>query len=288
MKTIAIVITATTLLSASAALAQTPTITFASGSVGERYNNLCEAIKIQMDRSAEVDCKQTGGSYANADLLASGQADAALLQANVRQVWENDNGGKKLPIVVLGQTHQEVGQLACHKDLDIGDLDDLAENGKAVVAIGGDNSGHQVSWNMFMAVKPELKKVKTRRIGGDEALLKFGEGREINCLFMTSGINGEAMKEIDRASGDAGKFALVETWDDSFLKIVDNDGKPLFSKVKIEAGTYPHMQFGLFSTSYDAAAVAAELVVSETVARENARIGRQLKTSAETAIAQGN
>ena len=48
------------------------------------------------------------------------------------------------------------------------------------------------------------------------------------------------------------------------------------------------MQFGVFSTSYDAAAVAAELVVSEKVARNNARIGRQLKTSAEAAIAQGN
>jgi TRAP transporter TAXI family solute receptor len=287
MKTVTIIITATTLLSASAALAQTPMLNFASGSAGERYNNLCEAIKIQMDRSAEVDCKQTGGSYVNAELLATGQADAGLLQANVRQVWENDSG-KKLPIVVLGQTHKEVAQLACPKEFGIGDLDDLIENGKVVVAIGGDNSGHQVSWNMFVTAKPDLKKVKTRRIGGDEALLKFGEGREINCLFMTAGINGEAMKEIDRASGDAGKFALVETWDDAFLKIVDGDGKPLFSKATIEAGTYPHMQFGLFSTSYDAAAVPALLVVSEKVARENARIGRQLKTSAEAAIAQGN
>lgn len=286
MKTKIIIITATTLLGTSVALAQTPIVTFASGGAGERYNTLCNAIKVEMDRSAEIDCQETGGSYANADLLASGKADAALIQANVRQVYEKDTG-KPLPIIVLGQTHQEVAQLVCPKDLDIGDLDDLADNPKAVVAIGGDNSGHQVSWNMFVAVKPDLRKVKTRRIGGDEALLKLGEGREVNCLFMTSGINGEAMKEIDRASGEAGRFALVETWDDKFSSIRDGDGKPLFTKTTIEAGTYPHMQFGMFSTSYDAAAVPALLVLSEKMARYNPRIGRQLKASAETAIAQG-
>ena len=87
MKTKIIIITATTLLSASSALAQTPIVTFASGGAGERYNTLCNAIKVEMDRSAEIDCQETGGSYANADLLASGKADAALIQANVRQVY---------------------------------------------------------------------------------------------------------------------------------------------------------------------------------------------------------
>jgi TRAP-type uncharacterized transport system substrate-binding protein len=278
---------ATTMISGPALAQTAPTVRIATGSVGERYNGLCagdSGIRQQMDRSATLECLETGGSYANADMLAKGEADAALIQANVRSFWEKDNA-TVLAIDVLGETHKEVAHLACLDELDVGDLDDLISTRNAVVAIGGDHSGHQVSWLQMIEAKPELINVATRKIGGDEALLKILNGDEVNCLFQTSGVGGSVMREIDRIS--EGKIALVETWDDAFLKIKDAKGQPLFTRSEIQAGTYPSIQHGLFSTSYDVAAVPALLVVTKEFSRTQAKLGRQLRDAAKAAVAQG-
>jgi TRAP transporter TAXI family solute receptor len=278
---------AATMLSGPALAQTAPTVRIATGSVGERYNGLCagdSGIRQQMDRSATVECLETGGSYANADMLAKGEADAALVQANVRSFWEKDNS-TVLAVDALGETHREVAHLACLDELGVDDLDDLISTRNAVVAIGDDRSGHQVSWLQFIEAKPELINVATRRIGGDETLLKILNGDEVNCLFQTAGVGGSVMKEIDKMSG--GKISLVETWDDAFLKIKDSKGEPLFSRSTIEAGTYPNIQHGVLSTSYDVAAVPALLVVTKEFSRNNARLGRQLRDAARAAVAQG-
>ena len=264
-----------------------PTVVIATGGEGERYNRLCASdpggIRKQMDRSANVECKVTGGSYENADLLDAGQVDAALLQANVKPFWEEVNK-RMLPIDILGETHKEVAQLACLDGLGVGDLDDLASNEDVVLAIGGDNSGHQVTWSQMVAVKPELINVKVAKINGDEAVLKILDGSEINCLFQMAGIGGRNMMNIDEISD--GQISLVETWDDAFLQIRDAKGKSLFSKTRIESGTYPNIQHGVFSSSHDAAAVAALFVVTKKFSEKSPRTGQQLRDSAKAAVAQ--
>jgi TRAP-type uncharacterized transport system substrate-binding protein len=270
------------------ALAQTlPSVVIATGDEGERYNRLCAddraGIKKQMDRSANVECKVTGGSYQNADLLDAGQVDAALLQANVKPYWEEINK-RALPVDILAETHKEVVQIACLDGLGVSDLEDLAANKHVVLAIGGDTSGHQVTWFQMVSAKPELNKVAVARINGDEALMKILDGTEINCLLQTTGIGGKVMMDIDQISD--GKISLVESWDDAFLRIKDAKGNPLFSKARIEEDTYPHIQHGLFSSAYDVAAVPALLVVSKQFSRKLPRTGQQLRDSAKAAVAQ--
>ncbi len=260
-----------------------PVVNFGAGLPGERYDTLCQGTKGEMDRSAEVNCVNAGGSYGNATGLSKGELNAALLQANVRQAWESING-QKLAIVVLGESHLETVHLACRENLGIGDIDDLIEK-KPVVSIGGEKSGHFITWTQLEEALPALRTVPSRPYGDDESINLLVSGEELGCIFRTAGVGGASMKTLNVDL--KGKVVLAETWHDAFTKIKDADGKPMFRETVIKDGTYSNMQPGFWSSDYAVASVPALVVITKDFNRDNAQTGRQLVRSLTNVVAQG-
>lgn len=269
------------------ALAQDrPVIRIATGGEGEPYNNLCQSVKERMERTADIQCIATGGSYQNSGLLADGAVEAAIVQANVPQFWEIENK-RKVGFTPLSTTHDEAGHLLCDKQSGIDDLDDLVSMKGAKVAIGADDSGHQATWTQMAEVSPALAKVNTVAMGGFEAIAKILAGKDgITCLWMTTGVNGQTMKDANQRSG--GKLALAETYDDELLKIKDAKGNAIGKELTIPGGTYSNLQFGTFSSTYDVIGFPAILAVSDKFLEKNPALASRLDRAVSQAAQQGN
>lgn len=246
------------LLVASAGIARADeNINVCSGKPDGNYNFAVETIRAQAQGSSlTINNVNTKGSWENLEKLASGECDAAIVQSDAYGVWNSQKGAPALNLDRVDVLYPEYVHLFCNRESGIDQVTDL-EGSKAVVAIGENGSGTQVTWAAMGLEDEDYTKVQTLPLGGKVALVKVKAGQDVQCGLYVGGLNSAYMREVDKYGE---QIQLVDFDDNDFNDAEDPKGNDIYQFVEIDAGTYPGIQ-GNWS-DIDTITVQATLVLN--------------------------
>lgn len=175
-------------------------IRFGAAGIGGIYNETVTSIRELADESGKlkIEQKTTAGSAANVRLLSQGYLDAAIAQSDiVSDAYNGENNFEKSGAYngysALASLYTEACHIVVRKDSDINSVDDLL--GKTV-NIGEKESGSELNAKQILASYGlNSKMVKEVNLDYAEAAKKL-ENKEIDCLFITVGMNATIVDEL--------------------------------------------------------------------------------------------
>ena len=175
-------------------------IRFGAAGIGGIYNETVTSIRQLADESGKlkIEQKTTAGSAANVRLLSQGYLDAAIAQSDiVSDAYNGENNFEKSGAYkgysALASLYTEACHIVVRKDSNINSVDDLL--GKTV-SIGEKESGSELNAKQILASYGlNSKMVKEVNLDYAEAAKKL-ENKEIDCLFVTVGMNATIVDEL--------------------------------------------------------------------------------------------
>lgn len=175
-------------------------IRFGAAGIGGIYNETVTSIRELADESGKlkIEQKTTAGSAANVRLLSQGYLDAAIAQSDiVSDAYNGENNFEKSGAYkgynALASLYTEACHIVVRKDSNINSVDDLL--GKTV-NIGEKESGSELNAKQILASYGlNSKMVKEVNLDYAEAAKKL-ENKEIDCLFVTVGMNATIVDEL--------------------------------------------------------------------------------------------
>ena len=175
-------------------------IRFGAAGIGGIYNETVTSIRELADESGKlkIEQKTTAGSAANVRLLSQGYLDAAIAQSDiVSDAYNGENNFEKSGAYkgysALASLYTEPCHIVVRKDSNINSVDDLL--GKTV-NIGEKESGSELNAKQILASYGlNSKMVKEVNLDYAEAAKKL-ENKEIDCLFITVGMNATIVDEL--------------------------------------------------------------------------------------------
>ncbi len=175
-------------------------IRFGAAGIGGIYNETVTSIRELADESGKlkIEQKTTAGSAANVRLLSQGYLDAAIAQSDiVSDAYNGENNFEKSGAYkgysALASLYTEACHIVVRKDSNINSVDDLL--GKTV-NIGEKESGSELNAKQILASYGlNSKMVKEVNLDYAEAAKKL-ENKEIDCLFITVGMNATIVDEL--------------------------------------------------------------------------------------------
>ena len=170
-------------------------IRFGAAGIGGIYNETVTSIRELADESGKlkIEQKTTAGSAANVRLLSQGYLDAAIAQSDiVSDAYNGENNFEKSG-AYKGYSALASLYIVVRKDSNINSVDDLL--GKTV-NIGEKESGSELNAKQILASYGlNSKMVKEVNLDYAEAAKKL-ENKEIDCLFVTVGMNATIVDEL--------------------------------------------------------------------------------------------
>ena len=223
---------------ADAAAAAKPTVSLASGIEGgtyhERYAVGIEKILVAWD----VDARVTGGSSENLDLLAAGEVDFALAQADVLASRIEEEPDVFGVLEVVASFADECVFIARWVGGPVDSFDDLSRDvgeRAAVINIGTPESGMAETWNYISSLVPEQANADVDQSDGEQALAKLREGVVDAVAWVTDPRNPDHVLLKNVRADEALGFMTVN---DPRLEDVLTDGTEVYDLETIEvAGT---------------------------------------------------
>ena len=175
-------------------------IRFGAAGIGGIYNETVTSIRQLADESGKlkIEQKTTAGSTANVRLLSRGYLDAAIAQSDiVSDAYNGENNFEKSGAYkgysALASLYTEACHIVVRKDSNINSVDDLL--GKTV-SVGEKESGSELNAKQILASYGlNSKMVKEVNLDYAEAAKKL-ENKEIDCLFVTVGMNATIVDEL--------------------------------------------------------------------------------------------
>lgn len=175
-------------------------IRFGAAGIGGIYNETVTSIRQLADESGKlkIEQKTTAGSAANVRLLSQGYLDAAIAQSDiVSDAYNGENNFEKSGAYkgysALASLYTETCHIVVRKDSNINSVDDLL--GKTV-SVGEKESGSELNAKQILASYGlNSKMVKEVNLDYAEAAKKL-ENKEIDCLFVTVGMNATIVDEL--------------------------------------------------------------------------------------------
>lgn len=243
MRFLLIVILLTSIASYSMA---TEHIKLCTGATSGVYHLAGSELSKAVDKSfLSVELKPTRGSWQNMKLVAAGDCQAAIVQADAYTLYAKQNPAKASSIDRVGGVYQEYTHMICNRRSGVSDASDL-ESGKYTLAVGKPGSGGWVTINNWISEDEDYKNVPTVPLGGIIAAAKVADGSDVQCMLLNSGLNSGFIHKIDSRFGD--KLILVSATDSDFNDATDPKGSQLYTFSDIPARTYKqHLQTGIFS-----------------------------------------
>jgi len=235
-----------------------PVLRFAGGRPGGWYDKYVTLIEKNCSALA-IKPISTSGSVENLKLLASGQADIALVQSDVLAMRELENPGQNL---VTEQTtlFLEYVQLLAHRDGGVKSLRDL-DPAKHEIFIGPKDSGTAQTWQSLCKLDSSLARIKTRHADYFEALEKVEKNPNVLMLFV-GGLRSDFLKKAEEAASKKDRLRLVPIDDRRFTELRDKHGNTVYHLSTIPARIYPNLQSGwIFAHDVKTLTVQAVLVL---------------------------
>ncbi|MCA9365182.1 MAG: hypothetical protein KC736_04780 [Candidatus Moranbacteria bacterium] len=229
---------------AGALSTSTEEITICTGGPLGRYAQYGKLLSERLSKNYTIIVVNTQGSVENAEKLADGTCDFAIMQHDV---------AKHVPgIAHLARLFDEYPHMICNHNLvpsvdSIGDLADFP--GTIAVAVGGERSGSRATFLNLANLdndygKSNFDPVSLDTLEGVAMLI----GGNLQCLWFVSGIGPEYMELIDRYKKI---LFMVEVNDSSF----NDTGEYAFAKIPKDAYVLTKSWWG----DYDTFAVHSDL-----------------------------
>jgi TRAP-type uncharacterized transport system substrate-binding protein len=172
---------------------------------------------------------ETKGSVENLELLNSGKADIALVQADAFMKFVNENADALNNIDMVGQLpREECLFLVMRKDGDITSAKDL-EKSSTRIAIGASGTGQNASWHYVTTLHPAYDKAAKTERDGEALLGKVIQGGKygLDAYFFTGPANVTNMV-TDNVNLPGSKLKFVD-FSNSDLKGSLPNGEPVYN-----------------------------------------------------------
>lgn len=243
---------------ASAQKPALPTIKLCTGQEGLNYNFAGTEIRKQAKDILNINLIPSTGSLKNLEGIENGTCDVAIVQSDALNIYSNISGFELGPVL-----YKEYWHLICNEAANINRITDLTAKNK--ILIGPNGSGTAVTWESFVKADPaRYEVVQHEPIGGLRAAAIVQEGSNAQCMALVTGLNSNAIKEINENAKQKGNLRLVPSNDRDILKTKDGRGRKVYSDVEIPSGTYSGglQPRSLFGSSVNTVAVNAVIVAS--------------------------
>lgn len=209
---------------------------------------------------------ETAGSWDNLDRLARGECDAAVIQSDAYGEYVKANPMAGLDLERTGVLYPEIVHLVANKTLKIKTFGDLPPTTTTLVDAKG--SGSAITFDAIAAAygwnKPETTR-PTLPIGGARAVAKLLDGSDAGAMIFVAGLRSAKMTDLDIQAGQqtgGSNLTLLSIDADKLVGIKDPKGKPVYTKVVLEPGTYKHLQpSGMIFGKTDLTTVAVDAIV---------------------------
>ncbi len=153
--------------------AQSRDVTLASGVPGGTYHDVWAVNLVAMLREYHIRIRQTRGSLENLELLASGEADIAFVQADVLAARLREQEERFRDITVVGRVRDECIYLARRREgpvTEVGSLRADVDGRPARIAVGPEGSGMNATWHYLRLLDPSLASAEVLDTAGTLAL----------------------------------------------------------------------------------------------------------------------
>lgn len=150
----------------------------ASGERGRTYHDLYAPALIELLPAFRLRNRVTSGSGENLDMLASGKADLAFVQADLYAARLRSDPARYEGLTVIGRITEECIYLAHKVGGPVESFAALAQpsNPVAKVAVGPAGGGMSGTWRFLTSLEPGLSNAKTLDTGGALALNQLSIG----------------------------------------------------------------------------------------------------------------
>lgn len=219
-----------------------PVLRLATGQAGGWYSKFAAVFEKNSEGFA-VSLIPSAGSVENLKLLASGDADLALIQSDVLALRNLASG--KTPVVTEQATlYKEYIQLLANRSAGVKSLNDLDPK-RHEVYIGPKDSGTAMTWSMLCKVNQRLGRIKTRHSDYKDALSRVEASPNALMLFV-GGLNSDFLKQAESDAANKDRLRLIPIDDTRFTAISDAHGNKIYEMATIPANVYPNLQKGWF------------------------------------------
>lgn len=235
-----------------------PVLRFATGQPGGWYAKYGEMIK-KAAQGFEVTIAPSNGSLQNLKMLASGEADMAIVQSDILAMVEKGIPNKQF-VTEQSTLYEEHVQLIANRDSKIKSVKNI-EPGKNFVIIGPKGSGTATTWAALCEQNPSYKKIRVDYSDYIAGLSEVENNPKALLLFV-GGLNSDLLKKAEEKAKTTGKLRLVALDDSHFEDKLDKNGNTIYRLADISRQTYPALQKGwIFSGKVHTLAVQAVLVL---------------------------
>lgn len=251
------IIPAAVMMLGTSAMAETMSISFCTGKANDPYNIAGHMIGDMAANSEVIQINvvaDTGGTWANVKRTAQLPLDhekfchAMIGQPDGPTELKRKSPSDAKKLREVQSLHPEYLHVACGKDSDVDELEDLESDPKGnsyKLALGQDGSGAWLIWQSIIVEDDDYAAVPTTPESGALAIAGVASG-DITCMLVPAGLRNETMIAIDNNYGD--RVVLAEAQDKDFNDAEDFKGDPLYKFDTIPGKTYPaNLQSGMFS-----------------------------------------
>jgi|GEM_PF-803717 len=233
----------------AASAAEASSVRFATGSPGGTYQRLARQILQHAPSlsNGNAEVILTAGSYENAELLAAGEADLAILQGDVAYLEYYQTGN----FLALAPLSIEPIQIVARRELGLSRISGLlAGDRRWIVAIGEEGSGtaahaRQVLHRLGLAAE----RLDLREIALQEALEAM-RVRQVDVAFVTASVPHPRIEEAAHES----VISVLELDGDVISSL--REANPFFTRAEIPFDAYAGMERNLRTLGTESLLVA--------------------------------
>jgi len=237
----------------------------ASGGQTGVYYPTANAIKRLAKKQADgllLDVPTTGGSVANARMLAKDEAQFAVMQNDIavyaRQgqlMFKEDGPDENL--MGVAALYPEHVQIVARADADIATVDDLAGKRIAIGAVGSGTEANALQILQAYGIA-EADLAKVERLKASEARDYLQDNR-VDAAFFTFGVGTAAILDLAQQTD----IALVPVTGDARTQLMEN--YTFYRAATIPAGSYPGVDADVPTVSVIATLVCRKDVPADVV-----------------------
>lgn len=265
LKTLLLSALATSMLVApSFAQSPAPTLNVCTGGTTGKYYLTAAELGAQVKGQIALTPIETNGSLDNFDRLATGQCDAAIVQADAYGSYVTRNPTARLNVKRVVPLYNEYVHMVCNRDAGISNINDIKTK-NATVLVGPNGSGTSLTWETWVKQDESFAKVPTKPEGGMNALTTIRDGVDAECALFVSGLQSGTMMEYNELGGKALQLVTIDAA--YFDDIMDPKGQRVYEFSEIPGNTYPNMQnLGMFGmqTGIKTLALGAVLIINQS------------------------
>lgn len=193
-----------------------PQMTLCTGTPGNRYHRVGQAIAAALEGHVRVEVVTTRGSWENLERLEAGRCDAAIAQEDTyvvhrfEQRREAVRTGKPAPGETLHRTaalYPEHVHLLCNRAVTADGLRSLSS--KTRIYLHRYGSGSFLSWRLFGTLEPRYARMQTTEVDLTAVVPRLAREKTPACLFHVSGLGGRTLKTANDVYGDALRLLAV-------------------------------------------------------------------------------